>query len=181
MSEYETRQLRSAAARLALRLRTAWRAPQLDRALARGVEPDSAELALRAKQLASRPSRTDLASALKAAVGRAHSQPLPLDPRTPIRRDEVSRQSETLMGLAERLREDRPVDVQGVAMVRILVGDGTSSLYSNKGLDSLGHVARAALRALEPISGSHRPAMTLANSEPRQSSKSERALRANGS
>jgi hypothetical protein len=135
-----------------LRVRTALQAGRLDLALARGQEPHaSPETALRARQLSSQEMRDRLAAALEAAVRLAHSAPTAPGADAPVRRGAVRENSKALMQLADRLRED-PVDIQGVAIARVLTTDGTSPLYWDEAPYSLGHVARTALYALEPVS-----------------------------
>jgi hypothetical protein len=141
----------SMAARLGLRARTAARAWKLDLELARGADPGSSpELGLRAAQLGSPESRAALARALEAAVRLGHGAPLALTAHVPIRRSAVREHTKALLELAERLRED-PVDVQGVAMARVLTSDAGSPLYSSEAPYSLGHAARSAQHALEPV------------------------------
>lgn len=137
---------------LALQARTAVRAARLDLQLARGVDPDaSPELSLRAEQLGSPGLRDALARALEAAVRLGHAAPSGLAAQVPIRSGAIREHSKTLLQLAERLRED-PVDIQGVAISRVLTSDAASPLYDKEAPYSLGHVARSALYALEPIS-----------------------------
>jgi hypothetical protein len=136
---------------LALRLRTWFRARRLDRALARGEDPEaSPELSVRAEQLTGQ--RTQLGDAVEATVLEAHSPPAAPGARVPTRRREIRENAESLLGLAKRLRDGQPIDVQGVAMALLLTRDGTSPLYSPRAQYTLGYAVRSALGALEPVS-----------------------------
>ena len=56
-----------------------------------------------------------------------------------------------LRALIDRLRDGEPIDVQGVAMVARLLGDGASPLYYAQAPRSLQHTVRAARHALDPV------------------------------
>ena len=68
----------------------------------------------------------------------------------PLRRAEVRACAGDLVALVARLRDGRPVDVQGVAMTSRLLSDGASPLYTAQG-QSLRHALRAARLALDPV------------------------------
>jgi hypothetical protein len=140
----------SAVARLVPKVRTELRGRQLDRDLARGFDPEARpELALRAKQLTSEETRAGLARALEAAVHLAHASPPSLGTPVGVQRYAVRDNAKLLLQLAERLREQRPADPRGVAMVRALTSDGSSPLYWATAPYSLRNFARSALDALD--------------------------------
>jgi hypothetical protein len=101
---------------------------RLDRALRDGADPAaSPRLAARAAALASRRSRTELASGLERLVARAQG---------PHRRwwaleapDAVLANSSQLHGLASLLHSDTPLYAHGLAHLRELLADGRSPLY----------------------------------------------------
>ena len=110
---------------LTLRLRTRWRRDRLDDKLVCGVDPaTSPELSFRAVQLQSRDGRSRLANAIAAKLGGANA------------RAEVREYGDNLRALVERLRDDQPIDLQGVAMTARLVYDKSSPLNQH-GSDSL--------------------------------------------
>ena len=119
----------------------------LDRELAQGVDPiSSSALELRAEQLVRRRAR--LAVRVEAVLEAAGRRPV-FTAAAPVRRAQVLVCSDDLLALARRLSDDRPVDVQGVAMASVLLSDGASPLYA--GDRSLAHAVRAARLALDPI------------------------------
>jgi hypothetical protein len=70
-----------------------------------------------------------------------------------VRRDQALECAGEILALAGRLRED-PVDVRGVAMAWVLVHDGASALYFDRG-PSLRYAVRSARLALDPIGERH--------------------------
>jgi hypothetical protein len=142
----------SAIARMLLGFRTAWRADELDRALARGEDPEATpEFRLRTEQLLAPEARARVANSLEHALHMAETEPgAALGPDIAAVRARVRESTSALLQLAERLGEE-PVDVQGVALAYLLTTDGTSPLYNARGPYSLEHVARGALHALEPV------------------------------
>jgi hypothetical protein len=130
-----------------LRLRVLTHRDGLDHELARGVDPiSSTALELRAEQLVRRRAR--LAVRVEAVL-EAAGRPAPFTAAAPVRRAHVLVCADDLIALARRLDDDRPVDVQGVAMTSVLLSDGASPLYA--GDRSLAHAVRAARLALDPI------------------------------
>jgi hypothetical protein len=134
---------------LGFRLRTRWRRDRLDRELASGADPAaSPELALRAAQLQSRAVRSRLANAIVGMLERAHEPNLG---RVTVagreQRADIREYSDNLRALVARLRDDRPIDIQGAAMTARLVNDGSSPLYraGDQGLGSALLSARLAL------------------------------------
>jgi hypothetical protein len=132
-----------------LRLVTWLRASALDRELAGGADPmQSDELSLRVGQLRSAKRRTRLAVGLRSAVELAnhHHEPLVM---TRLRRPEIKANQELLLALADLLRDDEPLGVQGLAMTSVLVADGSSPLYRMHARRPLSAAAFEALTALE--------------------------------
>jgi hypothetical protein len=110
--------------------------PLLDRRLAAGEEPSSSVgLTLRARRLIAPRERRVLARSLRTFVA-----------RSPSRHVEGARGE--LLDLADRLDRFGPVDVQGVAKVRVLLTDGGGPLYYNHGAPRLVAAAREAGAAL---------------------------------
>ena len=140
----------SAVERILLDLRTAWRADELDRVLARGEDPQATpELRLRGEQLLAPEARDRLANSLERVL-RLAATTADLGPDSAAVCARIRENTSTLLQLAVRLREE-PIDVQGVALANLLTTDGTSPLYNTRGAYSLEHVARGALHALEPV------------------------------
>ncbi len=136
------------------------RAGQLDRELAAGTSPEaSVVLAARAARLTSTEFRRDLAASLRrmlAAAGqpvRAVAAQRPglggaRPPRVPVRTLRISQTAPRLAELASRLLEPGPVPVRGVAMVTLLLTDGTGPLYREASRADLGVIADRAALAL---------------------------------
>jgi hypothetical protein len=67
----------------------------------------------------------------------------------------------TVLGALERrLRASEPVSVRGVAMLYVLLSDGSSSLYRPSEPGALGSELRAAAAALERADARERPQAT---------------------
>jgi hypothetical protein len=113
-----------------VRLRALLLRPSLDRRLARGADATSAPLRLRARQLTSGRTRARLAALLERAVEEAES-PQPLrSSAVPLNRDEIQRCRGLLYNLAAELCDDQPLTPRGVLLVRELLRDSGSPLYS---------------------------------------------------
>ena len=129
------------------------RAGRLDRELAAGTSPEaSAVLAARAARLTSTEFRRDLAASLRRMLvaagqparavaaqrpGLGGARPL----RVPVRTPRISQTAPRLAELASRLLEPGPVPVRGVAMVTLLLTDGTGPLYREASRADLGAIA----------------------------------------
>jgi hypothetical protein len=133
---------------LALRIRTRLRRNGLDGELARGADAaGDAALSLRARQLSSTAERARVANALVEVVGEAaRSEPVGI--RSRPQRIEVLKQAEDLQSLVERLRDQRPVEIRGMAMTARLLSDEASPLRRT-GERDLAHAIRAARFALD--------------------------------
>jgi hypothetical protein len=130
------------------RLRRGLQASRLDALLAEGVAPDSnVALALHADRLARTSERRRLARYLRhigSRPGRSESL------RAAIARRIEPDAFRDLEDLAERLLVPGPVDVQGVAKVRVLLTDGTGPLYRDSTARDLHAELRDALLAVNP-------------------------------
>jgi hypothetical protein len=122
--------------RLLVRLRARTRGRQLDRQLAAGADPSASPLlAARAAQLVDSSRRQRIANCLEqfASVadrprGRAQTPPL---------RSAVRPNQEALLQLAQTLRHGRASYAHGIAMLELVLVDGTGPAYtdpSGKGL-----------------------------------------------
>jgi hypothetical protein len=132
-----------------VRLGTRLTRNRLDAELAHGGDPSAtAELTLRAVQLRSRDQRQRFADALIQALGSARGPNLGAYSRRARRRDAAIRQAaDELLALARRLREDRPIEIEGAAMAAVLVNDREGALHrgSAQELQVAAEAARLAL------------------------------------
>jgi hypothetical protein len=135
---------------LGLRGRTWWKRDRLDEALASGANPASTpELALRAQQLQSPAGRSSLANAIVKLLGEAHAPNLgPYTAAGHERNARIREYADNLRALVARLRDEKPIDVQGAAMTARLVNDPTGPLYREGGAD-LGSVVLSVRLALD--------------------------------
>jgi hypothetical protein len=130
-----------------LRFVTWLRVSDLDRELAAGADPmQSDELSLRVGQLRTPKTRTRFACALLQAVETADRPPTL--PPSLIRRREIQANGALLLELSQRLAEG-PVSIQGLALVSLLLGDGSSPLYYKHAASTLSVAAAEALVVLE--------------------------------
>jgi hypothetical protein len=138
----------SAADRMAARLHPG----ALDRALAAGADPSaSPQIAARAAQLGSTLTRARIAEglerlALSADKPQSRLRILPSRAATLVNRSDM-------LELADILRRDRPLYAAGIAMLKILLADGTGPAFTDQHGDTLArhlHVARAALGVRTP-------------------------------
>jgi hypothetical protein len=81
-------------------------------------------------------------------VGAAHPLLAARPPRIPLRLDRVSQSAPLLAALASRLAEPGPVPAPGVAMVSLLLADGTGPLYQEACRDDLSAIIKRATHAL---------------------------------
>jgi hypothetical protein len=129
---------------LGVRLQTRLRRNRLDAELAQGGDASaSAGLTFRATELRSPRERARLADALIKAVGSARGPNLGAFTPKGQRRDAAIRQTaDDLLALALRLRDHRPVQVEGAAITARLVNDRKSALHRGRV-----HELQAAIRA----------------------------------
>jgi hypothetical protein len=139
---HQQRASRSVAPSLWQRLKTWRERDRLDEQLAQGGDREAiAELRLRAAQLVSPTGRVELAIGVERAVREARG-----------RQAAVRACAEDLLALAQRLRDERPIDVRGAAMTRRLLTDrATSPLYRADAESSLKEAVRSARLALDPF------------------------------
>jgi hypothetical protein len=139
---------------LRLRLRTWRKGMDLDAKLAEGVEPArSPELTLRAQQLASPRMRAELAFRVSRAVELADCgfEPATMTARIPIRRTRVRACRQWLLQIAQRLGDDGPPAVRGLAMTALLLEDRRGPLYAEGPPEEFERRVRATLVALDTV------------------------------
>jgi hypothetical protein len=133
-----------------LKLRAWWMREELDDRLAHGADPIADPLlAHRAAQLTSPETRVHVAEGLENALADAR-RTWSLTARLPLRRAEVRACADDILALIARMRDGRPIDVQGAAMAAQLVFDGISPMYRD-GATTLRYAVRSARMALDPI------------------------------
>jgi hypothetical protein len=124
-------------------------ASALDAELAAGASPESSvTLAVHAGRLSEPAQRRLLARSLTRIVA-ASEAPAGRRLATPVCRASVQRTRAQLAAVAGRLTASGPVDVQGVARVRMLLADGTGPLYQPAPPDRLRNELAAVLVALD--------------------------------
>jgi hypothetical protein len=132
---------------LATRIRARLRQRSLDARLAAGADPaGDPVLSWRAAQLANGTQRARLAESLEELVAVAEIPRPAMSAAVPIRREAIRAARPELLGLAGELAAGAPVHPRGVAMVRCMLMDGASTLYSGSG--SVERAAADAHRAL---------------------------------
>jgi hypothetical protein len=130
------------------RLEARLRAGVLDQAIAAGADPASLPaMAHRAAMLTSRRVRARLADGIENLVAdvRQPARRLHVMPARPA----VAAGRELLLELAEILRGPSPVYARGVALLLVLLRDGTGPAYVAGGEAELGRHLRAARAALD--------------------------------
>jgi hypothetical protein len=133
------------------RLMARLQAHALDLELARGVAPESCgALTLRARMLIGPSARATLARQLRRVVSDARGGHVWLR-RVAVRRPAVLDAADELEVLADRLAAPGPVDVRGVAQVRLLLTDGTGPLYFPRETEELRARLADALSRLEVL------------------------------
>jgi hypothetical protein len=124
---------------------------RLDLALAGGARPeDRPELALRARWLASPRTRRMLAGSVRRLLRRTDESAAPASSRTPVMLDRVARARRAMELLLERLLAPAPVPARGVALVNLLLSDGTGPLYRRGSQADLAAMVTQAVDALDP-------------------------------
>jgi hypothetical protein len=125
------------------------RGPALDRRLAEGAAPESAlDLAIRADLLARPEQRADLARDLDQLAVTARMTPSKAHVRLCRRR--IGEAGAELAALSRQLSDPGPVSVRGVAMIRLLLRDGTGPLFQPGSRIDLRLFLHTALAALDP-------------------------------
>jgi hypothetical protein len=137
--------------RVRLALIVWYRAAQLDRQLAAGTSPQASTLIrLRAQRITGHRSRRRLADGLARALDSARDITPGFTAAVRPHRREVLAARIVLATLDRRLRAPEPVTAHGVAMLQVLLTEGTSPLYRPSEPGALGSRLRAAAAALEP-------------------------------
>jgi hypothetical protein len=141
---------RSVAGRRLVSIRAHRRRRQLDAALAQGADPWSApELMVRASRLGSLSERRKVAAGLHVLVAAA-TRRRPASPFVAVRHRVVLEQRDSLLALAERLFQPRPVQVAVVAQLALLLSDSSSPVYA--GGNDPGSLAEVTARCLDGVS-----------------------------
>lgn len=104
-------------------------------------------LAAHRHRLSTRRERADLARCTKLVVRDAAEGPDSLRPRRPVNRTEVLRNSALFDDVRGLLLTERPVNVRGVARLRLLIADSRGPLYRTDA-GSLTAALRGVLAAL---------------------------------
>jgi hypothetical protein len=109
------------------RIHTLLRSASLDHQLAAGASPESSvPIALHAARLYRPKQRRRLAASLREVAAAARGS---RRTRAPINRESIRLALAELETLARRLETNGPIDVRGIARVRVLLGDGAGPLY----------------------------------------------------
>jgi hypothetical protein len=128
-------------------MRARLRTMKLDEQLAAGISPESSVLlALHAARLSKPSQRRRLAASLRAVALAAQR---PRRTKAPIDREAVRFVLGELEAVATRLDANQPVDVRGIARVRILLADGGGPLYRRAQTRVLQRDLMSALDGLE--------------------------------
>jgi hypothetical protein len=134
--------------RLRDRVRARVRATALDRQLAAGATPEaSVALALHAARVYGQTQRRLLARSL-TRIAEA-SEPASARVGVPVDRVAVERARDELEAVADRLNADGPVSVRGVALIRLLLADGSGPLYRTAPPELLRRELCSTLEALD--------------------------------
>jgi hypothetical protein len=136
-----------------IRLLVRARSLSLDRALGRGISPDSGvALSLRAHALISRAHRLSLARHLRRTA-RAAGRPRPrFDPLVPVPAH-VTEVQDLIDEVTETLEGAEAVDARGVALLQVLLHDGGGPLFDARAGCALRRALEHALAALAPDQG----------------------------
>ena len=121
-------------------------ADRLDRQLARGIRPESdLLLAVRAMQLTSARMCGQLAASLGLVAFAGRPRVVPARNRAAL-----AEAANSLAELSDALLAAGPVPARGVAMVVLLLSDGTGPLYRRSRANELAAVIGQAIAALTP-------------------------------
>jgi hypothetical protein len=137
---------------LRLRARVWFKNTELDAALAGGDDPTrTPELKLRAEQLADPKRRERLARAILRVITIAdrHKKEVLITPLAPFKPSQIDANRSLLLKLAERLRDNGPHALQGVAMTALMLEDGTGPLLFGNRPATLERAVRACLSTLD--------------------------------
>jgi hypothetical protein len=137
------------------RLEAVLLADRLDHSLARGAVPETdVLLALRAERLASAHTRNELARSVGRLL-RVAGEPQRGLTRVPAMAvlERVRESHDALEELVDHLLAPVPVSAHGVALVRLLLRDGSGPLFRYESRDDLTSQVRRAIAALDPGQG----------------------------
>jgi hypothetical protein len=135
-----------AAADVWLRVRVGWKASNLDRQLAEGLDPArSPELSVRARQLTSERRRADFAQELESLVRDVHSSWRPALEAVPLQRTAIAASAGDLLDLATVLRSQARCRPHAAGTVSFLLRDAASPLYYTDARATPADLARAAI------------------------------------
>jgi hypothetical protein len=142
--------LRVRQVRLRDRLTARMRVGALDRQLADGTAPEaSVALALHATRVYQASQRQFLARTLTHLARSSRSSSSSTRLRVPVDHEAVRRALDELEAVAHRLNGDGPLNVQGLARIRLLLADGTGPLYRAARPEQLRLELRSALATLD--------------------------------
>lgn len=128
-----------------------WRSLTLDRELATGSSPDDARLRMvRAERLTSPRGRAELAARWDEVLVRSDLKRTGTPTRIPLQYQQIRAAQLEIRQMVEALRSPLPVPVRGVAMVSLLLIDGTGPLYNPASCEDLRAWIRAAVDHLDP-------------------------------
>ena len=143
---------RTPAVPLGIRIRIRLHRDRLDRDLVSGVDPNLGTLHReRARQLVGEGWRDRTATSLERLLAEADRPRRGFSSKVPIARAAIRDSRWTLDTIVERLRAPAYVSPQGVAMITVLLADGTGPLYGNRPADSrvLGRALEVTLHAID--------------------------------
>jgi hypothetical protein len=121
----------AAATPLRIRLRVLLHRGRLDRELAAGADPNATALRReRARKLLGERMRREIAASLERLLADAECSPAPFSSRVPIARNAIRDSRCDLEDVVRRLKEPAYISPQGVAMLNLLLSDGTSPFFT---------------------------------------------------
>jgi hypothetical protein len=127
-----------------------WGGAWLDHELASGVSPETSEaLATRARRITGQRSRADAASRLIQALFGAEDAAPGFTAAEQAHHRELLAARTVIAALDRRLRAPEPVAPRGMAMLNVLLTNGTRPLYQPGEPGGLGEQLRAAAAALQ--------------------------------
>ena len=132
--------------RQALRLEVRWSQWSLDTMLSAGFDPASdPAVTLRAAQLRSSRHRRRLAAAVERLVRHSDDPAGGVSAAVPVVREQVRQARDSLLSLAEALRQPEQVRPRGVALVERLLTDAGSVIYTDSARGAVELQVQAAL------------------------------------
>jgi hypothetical protein len=127
-------------------------ASSLDSQLAAGRSPESTHRsATRAQQLTSPTMRQELARNWDHLLDVTNRTPVARSPRAPLLRESIKDTEADLREMLTKLATPLPVSARGVAMVRVLLTDGTGPLFNPHCSTDLRTAIQDATAHLDPV------------------------------